>query len=96
MKRGIVGVSAALLLATQLITSAPPASAGCVFGGGFISKCDGPVHPDGTWLRCVGVPRGVASGFSSHQVPERICNLMGPGQHVANPAIADPPVHLAD
>lgn len=56
MKRGIVGVSAALLLATQLITSAPPAGAGCVLGGGFISKCDGPVQPDGTWLRCVGVP----------------------------------------
>ena len=57
MKRCIVGALAALLMAAALITSAPPASAGCQYGGLFISKCDGPVQPDGTWQRCVGVAR---------------------------------------
>jgi len=95
MKRCIVGASAALLMAAGLITSAP-ASAGCQFGGAFISKCDGPVQPDGTWQRCVGVPSYVPSGFGSHLVPVKRCGLMGPGQPPGDPAFADPPVRLAD
>ena len=59
MKRGIVGGLAALLMPAGLIASAPPASAGCQYGGSLISKSDGPVQPDGTWHRCVAVARFV-------------------------------------
>ena len=45
MKRGIVAVLAALLIATDLIASAPPARAGCLYGGPVISKCDASVQP---------------------------------------------------
>ena len=48
MRREIVGGLAALLTAAGLIASAPPASAGCLYGGPYISKCDGAVQPDGT------------------------------------------------
>lgn len=95
MKRSMVGGSAALLMAAGLIVSAPPAGAGCHYGGAFISKCDGPVRPDGTWERCVGVARWVPSGLSSHLVPVKHCGLMGPGQQSADPAFADPPVRIA-
>ena len=53
MKTCIVGGLAAVLMTGELIASAPPASAGCQYGGPVISKCDGPVQPDGTWQRCV-------------------------------------------
>jgi hypothetical protein len=59
MKGCIVGGFAALLMAAGLIVSAPPASAGCWYGGPVISKCDGPVQPDGTWQRCVATPQVV-------------------------------------
>ncbi|KWX68599.1 hypothetical protein [Mycobacterium sp. NAZ190054] len=94
MKRCVVGTLAALLMAAQLIASAPWASAGCLYGGGFISKCDEPVQPDGTWQRCVGVARWVPSGFSSHLVPEKRCGLMGPGRFSPDPAFTDPPTHI--
>ena len=96
MKRCIVGASAALLMAAGLITSAPPAGAGCLYGGAFISKCDGPVQPDGTWQRCVGVARWIPSGFSSHLVPVKHCNVMGPGHQSGDLAFADPPTRIAD
>ena len=44
----IAGLGAALM-AGGLIAAAPPANAGCVYGGPVLSKCDGPVQPDGTW-----------------------------------------------
>ena len=69
MKLCIVGGAVAVLLAGGLIASAPPASAGCQYGGPVISKCDGPVQPDGTWQRCIGVYSYVPSGLSSHLVP---------------------------
>jgi hypothetical protein len=53
MKHYIFAGLAAVLLAGELIGSAPPASAGCQYGGIAVSKCDGPVQPDGTWQRCV-------------------------------------------
>ncbi len=82
MRRCIVGALAGLMAAAGLITCAPPAAAGCLYGGPVISKCDGPVQPDGTWQRCVGgVARLIPSGFSSHLVPEKRCDLMGPGRH---------------
>lgn len=83
-----------LLIAAGSMASAPPATAGCLYGGQFISKCDGPVQPDGTWERCVGVTRWVPSGLSSHLVPEKRCGLMGPGRHTADLAFADPPTHI--
>jgi len=82
-------------MAVGLITTAPSASAGCLYGGQFISKCDGPVQPDGTWQRCVGVARWVPSGFSSHLVPEKRCDVMGPGRQSWDAAFNDPPVHIA-
>lgn len=96
MKRCIVGALAALLAATGLIAAAPTAGAGCLYGGAFISKCDGPFQPDGTWQRCVGIARPIPSGFSTHLVPEKRCGLMGPGQPAQDPAFADPPVRIAD
>ena len=96
MKRSIVGGLAALLMAAGLITSAPPASAGCLYGGPFISKCDGAVQLDGTWQRCVAVARWVPSGLSSHLVPEKHCDLMGPDQRPLDFAFADPPTHIDD
>lgn len=95
MKRGIVAGSAALLMTAGLIGFAPPAAAGCLYGGPVISKCDGPVQPDGTWQRCVGVPRYVPSGFSSHLVPEKRCGMMGPGRPQGDSLLADPPTHIA-
>ncbi|SPM36022.1 hypothetical protein MRAB57_3859 [Mycobacterium rhizamassiliense] len=94
MKRCIVGGLAALLMAGGQITSAPPASAGCVYGGNIISKCDGPIQPDGTWQRCVAAPHLIPNGASSWLVPERQCNQMGPGQFSADLGFADPPTHI--
>lgn len=97
MKRCIVGASAAaLLMSAGLTIAAPTASAGCLYGGPFISKCDGPVQPDGTWQRCVGIASLVPSGFSTHLVPVKRCDPMGPGQPAWDLAFADPPVHIAD
>ena len=96
MKRCIVGGSVALLMAASLIAIAPPASAGCQYGGPVISKCDGPVQPDGTWQRCVGFIKWVPSGASSFQVPDKRCDVMGPDQHPADLAFADPPMHIDD
>ncbi len=96
MKRCIVGGLAALLMAAGLITSAPPASAGCQYGGPVLSKCDGPVQPDGTWQRCVAVARWIPSGLSSHLVPEKHCDVMGPDRNSWDLAFADPPTHIDD
>ncbi len=96
MKRCIVGGLAAVLMAAQLMAAAPPASAGCQYGGPVISKCDGPVQPDGTWQRCVATPHLVYSGASSFLVPERRCDLMGPDQHPGDLGFADPPTHIND
>ena len=96
MRRGIVGGLAALLVAAGLIASAPPASAGCLYGGPVISKCDGPVQPDGTWQRCVAVARFVPNGLSSYLTPDKHCDLMGPDQQPADFTFADPPTHIDD
>jgi len=100
MKRWTVGALTALVVTAGptavLVTAAPQAAAGCVYGGGVISKCDGPVQPDGAWLRCVGTAGTVPSGFSTHQVPVRQCTLMGPGQPARDAVFTDPPAHIAD
>ena len=94
MRRCIVGASAALLAAAGVIAAAPPAGAGCLYGGPYISKCDGPVQPDGTWQRCVAVTRLVPNGASSYLVPDKHCDVMGPGQSPGDFAFADPPMHI--
>lgn len=94
MKRHIVSGLAGLLMAAELVAAAPPASAGCVYGGPVLSKCDGPVQPDGTWQRCVTVTQFVPHGMSSYLVPENHCDLMGPDQHPADLSFADPPTHI--
>lgn len=94
MKRCIVGGLAALLVAADLIALAPPARAGCQYGGPVLSKCDGPVQPDGTWQRCVAVPHLILNGASSFLVPDGHCDPMGPGQPPADPSFADPPTHI--
>lgn len=89
-----IGGSAAVLMVVGLITSAPQAGAGCQYGGPVISKCDGPVQPDGSWQRCVATPQLIYSGASSFLVPEKACDVMGPDQHPGSPGFADPPVHI--
>lgn len=96
MKTCIVGGLAAVLMTGELIASAPPASAGCQYGGPVISKCDGPVQPDGTWQRCVVFAYSMGSGASSYLVPDRRCDLMGPDQHPWDLGFADPPTHIDD
>jgi hypothetical protein len=93
MKLCIVGALAALLMAGGLITSAPPASAGCQYGGLVASKCDGPVQPDGTWQRCVVFSTSHSGGISQW-TPN--CKLMGPDQFPLGLAFSDPPTHIDD
>ncbi|OBG75428.1 hypothetical protein A5714_06335 [Mycobacterium sp. E2462] len=94
MKRCVVAGMAGLLLAAGPVVAAPRAAAGCQYGGPVLSKCDGPVQPDGTWQRCVAVPRLVPNGASSYLVPDGHCDVMGPGQPPADLSFADPPTHI--
>ncbi|OBG27476.1 hypothetical protein [Mycobacterium sp. E3198] len=94
MKRCVVGMFAGLLAASGLIAAAPPAGAGCLYGGPVLSKCDGPVQPDGSWQRCVAAPQLVPHGASSYLVPERRCDVMGPDRRPGDPGLADPPTHI--
>ncbi|MBW0016827.1 MAG: hypothetical protein JO236_04675 [Mycobacterium sp.] len=97
MKHCIVGGLAAVLMAGGLIASAPPANAGCQYGGvGIINKCDGPIQPDGTWQRCVAFATWMPSGASSYLVPDKRCNVIGPNQYPGGLAFADPPTHIDD
>ena len=86
----------AAAMAAGLVATAPPASAGCQYGGLFISKCDAPVQPDGTWQRCVVFATSQGAGASAHLVPERRCDLMGADQHPGGFGFADPPTPLDD
>jgi hypothetical protein len=96
MKQYIVAGRAAALIAGGLIASAPPASAGCLYGGLSVSRCDGPVQADGTWKRCV-VFSSVGSGSGlPYGVGDTRCDLMGPDQHPWGLAFADPPAHIDD
>jgi hypothetical protein len=96
MKRCIVVGLTAVLMAAGPITSAPPASAGCLYGGPVLSKCDGPVQPDGTWQRCVAFTHWILNGASSYLAPDRRCDFMGPGQNPGDPGFSDPPAHIND
>jgi hypothetical protein len=96
MKQFVVAGLATVLTAGALIAAAPPASAGCQYGGSSMSRCDGPIQPDGTWQRCVVTTHLVPSGASSFLVPEKQCDVMGPDQHPWGLGFADPPVHIDD
>jgi hypothetical protein len=83
------------LMAGWLIAAAPPANAGCKYGGPFTSsQCDGPVQPDGTWQRCVEFWPLRSGGGGSWG--DRRCDLMGPDLHPWGLAFADPPTHIDD
>ncbi len=87
MKRFVVTSLASLLITGGLVTAAPPASAGCISAPGVINKCDGPVQPDGTWQRCVMTTHLSYQGASSFLIPERSCDVIGPG-------VGDPPGNI--
>jgi hypothetical protein len=75
---------AAVVIVGGLITAAPPASAGCQYGGIAISRCDGPVQPDGTWQRCVlfnSTYGGLPGDTYSYRAPDKRCDVMGPDLH---------------
>ena len=96
MKHYIFAVLAVVLVAGGLIGSASQANAGCQYGGPVLSKCDGPIQPDGTWQRCVVSTYLVPSGASSFLVPDKRCDVMGADQHPGGLGFADPPVHIDD
>lgn len=92
----IIALVGAALVSGGLIAAAPPASAGCVYGGpGIINKCDGPVQPDGTWERCVGFMSLIPRGASSYLAPNKQCDVLGP-DHYPSGAFVDPPGHIDD
>ena len=92
-----IGGLGAALMAGGLIAAAPPANAGCQYGGlGVISKCDGPVQPDGTWQRCVTtqVPSFDRSYPGFYR--QTSCQMMGPDQNPLGFAYFDPLTHIDD
>jgi hypothetical protein len=99
MKQSIIAGLAAILVAGGLLHSAPGASAGCQPGAPFaISKCDGPVQPDGTWQRCVTFQQtsiGLRDSPSSY-LTNTNCQTVGPDQHPWGLAFVDPPTHIDD
>jgi hypothetical protein len=76
MKHYIFAALAPVLIAGELIASAPHASAGCQYGGLTVSRCDGAIQPDGTWQRCVLFDR-INNGSSKYLPPEKRCDQMG-------------------
>jgi hypothetical protein len=90
---------AAVVMAGGMISAAPPASAGCQYGGIAISRCDGPVQPDGTWQRCVvcnSTYSGLPGDTYSYRAPDKRCDVMGPDLHPWGLAVNDPPTHIDD
>jgi hypothetical protein len=80
------------LTAGALIASAAPANAGCMYGGLVISKCDGPIQPDGTWQRCTTIN----TSSDNHSYNDVTCRQLGPDQHPFGIAFNDPPTHIDD
>jgi hypothetical protein len=80
MKHHTFAGLAAGLVTGGLIGSAPPANAGCMYGGyGAHSRCDDPVQAHGTWQRCMDYNE--TSGSSSVPWHRHRCFSMGPGQN---------------
>ena len=94
MKHHIFAGLAAVLIAAGLVVQHRTASAGCLYGGLAVSRCDGPVQPDGTWQRCViWNSYSTDSGYLS---PDKRCDQMGPDLHPWGLAFNDPPTHIDD
>jgi hypothetical protein len=99
VKQYLVAGLAGVTVAGGLIAAAPPASAGCLYGGIAISRCDGPVQPDGTWQRCAvfNSTYGRLPGDNySYRTPDKRCDVMGPDLHPWGVAFNDPPTHIDD
>ena len=74
-----------------LIGAAPPASAGCLYGGwtGAVSRCDGPIQPDGIWQRCMT--------YSNYNfIPQNSCAQMSADQPPWIPILMSPRTHIDD
>jgi hypothetical protein len=91
----VAGLAGMVVAGGWLIGSASPASAGCQYGGIAISKCDGPVQPDGSWQCCM-LFNSTSSGSSSYLTPDKRCDVMGPDLHPWGLAFNDPPTHIDD
>jgi hypothetical protein len=90
MKQYLVAGLAGMAVAGGLISAAPPASAGCLYGGWMAaSRCDGPVQPDGTWQRCMT--------YSNHNfIPQNSCAQMSADQPPWIPILMSPRTHIDD
>lgn len=84
---------AAALITGGLIGFAPQAVAGCMPAAPWaISKCDGPMQPDGTWQRCVTFQQ--TGGSLPSYLTNTNCQTLGPDQHPWGFAFTDPPTHI--
>ena len=95
MKHYIFAGLAAALIAGELIGSAPPANAGCQYGGIALSRCDGPIQPDGTWQRCV-LFNSVDGGSSGYLAPTNAATRWGLTYTRGAWPFNDPPAHIDD
>jgi hypothetical protein len=78
----VVAPAAFLMMGGALITTAPPATAGCVpYNEHFV--CDHPIQPDGTWQRCLPV-----------QCDQIDCWLLGAGHTQPWYILTKPPLPL--
>jgi hypothetical protein len=100
MKFRIVSGVTAALIAGGLISAAPPAAAGCLYGGWMAAgRCDGPVQPDGTWQRCVVFNyryKGLDGSPSNFGGLAHRCDQVGPDLHPWGAAFNSPPTHIDD
>jgi hypothetical protein len=95
MKHYIFAGLAAVLTAGALVGSAPQANAGCQYGAIAVSKCDGPIQPDGTWQRCV-IFTSINNGSSSYLSTDKGCDQMGPDLRPWGLAFNAPPTRIDD
>ena len=81
----VAGLAGGLMMTGALITTAPPASAGCMTWQALQPEplCDGPIQPDGSWQRCI-------PDFNNRE----LCWLLGPGHVQPGNIIYNPPLPL--
>ena len=75
-------------LAVELIAQAPPAIAGCQYGGPVSSKCEGAPQPDGLATLRGSCPVRFLAASSDRWCPSTSAILMGPDQHPGDLALA--------
>ena len=87
-----------MLMAGSLTVAAPSASAGCQNPGWSVhptaEMCDGPVHPDGTWERCLKYYMAFVIGGRPMDLPQTNCYPFGPDQPPSPHGWVDPPTHI--